>query len=89
MVNLTSLKYRETGGTGIHKEGFPGIQGKHNWAYQIYVTVFDPDLVTAMSSFSIKMSKNFHCPIYFIICYIDHFCFNDVSSNLISEMETL
>ncbi len=30
MVNLTSLKYRETGGMGIHKKGFLGIQSKHN-----------------------------------------------------------
>ncbi len=37
MVNLMSLKFRETGGTGIHKEGFLGIQAKHNWAKQAIV----------------------------------------------------
>ncbi len=34
MVNLASPTYIETGGIGIHKEGFLGMQGKHNWAQQ-------------------------------------------------------
>ncbi len=36
-----SLKYRDTKGMGVHKEGFLSIQGKHNWAQQTEITELD------------------------------------------------
>ncbi len=69
MVNLTSLKHRETGGTGIQKAGFLGIQGEYNCALQVYVHIWRLYGKYYLNLFSSKVipSQFSWYPKYFII----------------------